>query len=85
MSRFRKLSHCLWHCQYHLVWCPKYRYRVMIGPVKSEIEQCIIQFTNQLGAEIVELLRCTHYENSCCIGFENLEFRNRRRQGLVLS
>jgi hypothetical protein len=24
MSRFRKLSHTLWHCQYHLVWTPKY-------------------------------------------------------------
>ncbi|HHD64343.1 MAG TPA: IS200/IS605 family transposase, partial [Desulfobulbaceae bacterium] len=25
MSRFKKLSHTLWHCQYHIVWTPKYR------------------------------------------------------------
>jgi len=21
MSRFSKLSHVIWHCQYHIVWC----------------------------------------------------------------
>lgn len=31
MSRFRRLSHTIWHCQYHIVWCPKYRYRVLVG------------------------------------------------------
>jgi REP element-mobilizing transposase RayT len=24
MSRFQKLSHVIWHCQYHIVWVPKY-------------------------------------------------------------
>jgi len=24
MSRFNKLSHVLWHCQYHIIWIPKY-------------------------------------------------------------
>lgn len=27
MSRFRKLTQSIWHCQYHIVWVPKYRYR----------------------------------------------------------
>ncbi len=31
MSRFEKLTHVLWHCQYHIVWVPKYRYRVLKG------------------------------------------------------
>ncbi len=22
MSRFRKLSHAMWYCQYHMVWVP---------------------------------------------------------------
>jgi len=28
MSRFKKLAHVVWHCQYHIVWVPKYRYKV---------------------------------------------------------
>ena len=28
MSRFKKLSHVIWFCQYHIVFVPKYRYRI---------------------------------------------------------
>ena len=55
MSRFRKLSHAIWHCQYHFVWVPKYRYRMLSGLVGEEVEKCIRAFAEQLGAEIVEL------------------------------
>ena len=27
----------LWHCQYHLVWTQKYRYRVLSGSVNKEV------------------------------------------------
>jgi putative transposase len=55
MSRFRKLSHAIWHCQYHIVWVPKYRYRILSGLVGQEVERCIRSFFDRLGAEVVEL------------------------------
>ena len=55
MSRFRKLSHTLWHCQYHLVWVPKYRFRILSGQVAGEVARCIRAFSEQKGAEVVEL------------------------------
>jgi len=55
MSRFRKLSHTLWHCQYHMVWVPKYRYRVLSGKVAEEVERCIRAFSEQKKCEIIEL------------------------------
>ena len=55
MSRFRKLSHTLWHCQYHIVWVPKYRFRILEGRVKSEVERCTRTFVDQQKAEVVEL------------------------------
>ena len=55
MSRFRKLSQTIWHCQYHIIWVPKYRYRVLSGKIASEVENCIRAFSEQLGCEIVEL------------------------------
>ena len=55
MSRFRKLLHAIWHCQYHFVWVPKYRYRILTGLVGLEVEKYILAFAEQLGAEIVEL------------------------------
>ncbi len=55
MSRFRKLSHTLWHCQYHIVWVPKYRYRVLDGEIKTFVKRCINSFAEQSGCEIIEL------------------------------
>ena len=55
MSRFMKLSHVLWHCQYHLIWTPKYRYRIMEGEVGQEVVRCIRMFGEQKRCVIVEL------------------------------
>ena len=55
MSRFRRLSHVIWHCQYHVVWVPKYRYRVLEGPVAKEVHNCVQVFAGYEGCEVVEL------------------------------
>ncbi len=55
MSRFRKLSHVVWHCQFHIIWVPKYRYRVLKDKIGYEISKTIRIFTERLGCEIVEL------------------------------
>jgi putative transposase len=38
MSRFSKLSQTVWHCQYHIVFCPKYRYRVLEEVSKKKLK-----------------------------------------------
>lgn len=55
MSRFSKLSQTLWHCQYHIIWVPKFRYRVLEGKIATEVSNCIRAFSEQQRAEIVEL------------------------------
>ena len=55
MSRFRKLSHTIWHCQYHIVWTPKYRFRILSGSVAEEVGRCIRAFSEQQKCEVVEL------------------------------
>ncbi len=55
MSRFQKLSQTIWHCQYHIVWVPKYRYRILSGAVATEVSNCIRAFSEQKDCKIVEL------------------------------
>jgi putative transposase len=55
VSRFRKLSHAIWHCQYHVVWVPKYRHRVLTGDVAQEVYNCIQVFTGRKTCEVIEL------------------------------
>jgi len=55
MSRFRKRSQTIWHCQYHIVWVPKYRLRILTGDVAAEVERCIRAFSERMEAGIIEL------------------------------
>ena len=55
MSRFKKLSHTLWCCRYHIVWTPKYRFRILKGEVKREVIDCVQGFSERLGCMIEEL------------------------------
>ncbi len=55
MSRFRKLSHAIWHCQYHLVWVPKYRYRVLEGRLKEFVGENIRSLCEWKRIEILEM------------------------------
>ena len=50
-----KLSHSIWHCQYHIIWTPKYRYSVLKGEVKKEVELCIRTYASQQKCIVVEL------------------------------
>jgi len=55
MSRFRKLSQTIWHCQYHIVWVPKYRFKILTGKVAREVENCVNAFSEHQSCEILEL------------------------------
>ena len=55
MSRFKKLAQTIWHCQYHIVWVPKYRFRILEGKIAIEVNNCIRAFSEQKQFEIVEL------------------------------
>lgn len=55
MSRFRRLSHSIWHCQYHITWVPKYRYRVLVGGVREAVEEGIQAICGYTNCEIMEL------------------------------
>ena len=55
MSRFRKLSQTIWHCQYHIVWVTKYRFKVLTGKIAIEVENCVRAFSEQQSCEILEL------------------------------
>ena len=55
MSRFRRLSQTIWHCQYHIVWVPKYRFKILTDKVAKEVENCIRAFSEQQSCEVLEL------------------------------
>ena len=55
-KRFRKLSHTLYECKYHIVICPKYRYRIFEAAIGKYTEQEVYKLLRYKdGVEVLEL------------------------------
>ena len=55
MSKYKKQSHVVYKCDYHIVWVPKYRFRVLTGEIGKLIAVDIRMYSEWLGCEIIEL------------------------------
>ena len=53
-SRFKKLSHTLYECKYHIVMCPKYRHRIFRDEIAEYAKQQLYSLCRQ--KDLVEVL-----------------------------
>ena len=54
--QFRKLAHSLYECKYHIVFCPKYRYKLLQGDVAKYVTQQVYRLSDQKdGIEVLEV------------------------------
>ena len=55
-KRFRRLSHSIYECKYHLVFCPKYRRPILKDEVREYVRGEIANLLRQKeGVEIIEM------------------------------
>jgi len=52
---FKSNHNIVYSCKYHVVWCPKYRRRVLMNGVETRLKQILNQTAEELGSEILEL------------------------------
>ena len=55
MSKYKKLSHVIYKCDYHIVWVPKYRLRILKGVIKTLVEKDIRMLCEWKACEVQEL------------------------------
>jgi putative transposase len=55
MAGYRKLSHVVYRCEYHIVFAPKYRYRVLTGAIGELVERDIRVLCGWREVEVMEL------------------------------
>ena len=55
MSKFKKLSHVIYRCDYHIVWVPKYRFKILEGMVKKQLQDDIEMLLEWISCEKKEL------------------------------
>ena len=53
MSNYKIQSHSVYLCQYHVIFCPKYRHRVLKDRIKSKVVRELYQISK--GFDLVEI------------------------------
>ena len=54
MQNYRKSSHSVYDCKYHLVWITKYRKKVLVGLVAQRVRDLIRQICKSHEVEIIK-------------------------------
>ena len=53
-NEIRHTAHSTYRCQYHIVFAPKYRRKVIYGKLREDIGQILRKLCEQKGVEIIE-------------------------------
>ena len=53
--KYKSNHNIIYSCKYHIIWCPKYRRKVLVGKVEKRLKEIIIQVANELNVEIIEM------------------------------
>ena len=57
-NEIRSTAHSKYRCQYHIVFAPKYRRKIIYGKLRKDIGEILRKLCEQKGAEIIEAEAC---------------------------
>lgn len=54
-KRWKYSATTVYNIGYHLIWCPKYRRKVLIGGVAERLRELLFQKANEIQVEIAQM------------------------------
>ncbi len=55
MSEYRSNHNIMYVCRYHVVFCPKYRRKVLTPPIDERLKTILMEQIERWGQELIEL------------------------------
>lgn len=52
---YKSNNNIVYSCKYHIVWCPKYRRKVLIGDVETRLKELLIESCSNMNVDIIEM------------------------------
>lgn len=52
---YKSNNNVVYSCKYHIVWCPKYRRKVLVNGVDTRLKELIMQVCQEIQVEIIEM------------------------------
>ena len=53
--KFKSNNNIVYNCQYHVIWCVKYRRKVLVGDVEARLKEILSQVAVDVECEIEEM------------------------------
>jgi putative transposase len=54
-ERWKKSNKAVYNLGYHLIWCPKYRRKILYGEVETRLKELFYEKAEELKIEIIKL------------------------------
>ena len=55
MRELQKLAHAVWQCKYHVIWCPKYRFKILNGALRKSVGEILQQLCEWKKLDVLEM------------------------------
>ncbi len=52
---YKSNNNIVYSCKYHIVFCPKYRRKVLTGDVEDRLKELIAETCSSLGVDLIEM------------------------------
>jgi len=53
-AKYKSNNNVVYSCKYHVVWCPKYRRKVLIEGVDVRLKEILLEVCTEFGADLIE-------------------------------
>ena len=54
-TEFKSNKNITYSCRYHVVWCPKYRRKVLLDDVAERLKEILIEVISETHSDLIEL------------------------------
>jgi putative transposase len=54
-QRWKHSNTTVYNLGYHLIWCPKYRRKVLVGDIEKHLKKLLIEKAKEIEVEIIEM------------------------------
>ena len=54
-TSYKTNNNIVYSCKYHIIWCPKYRRKVLVGAVETRLKELVYEISSELKVEVIEV------------------------------
>ena len=55
MKTYKSNDNIVYSCKYHVVWCPKYRRKVLTNGVDARLKELLLAYAANISVDIMEM------------------------------